>query len=306
MRLGYALPQVGAIAGPDAVTQVARAAEAQGFDTVWTLDRLLWPEQPQAPYPATPDGHLPEAYQRTMDPIETLTFVAARTETIGLGTSVLNIPFYQPVMLARRIATLDILSGGRVRLGLGMGWSPDEFQALNVPLDNRTARADEFMQVLKACWTENPVAFQGAYYQIPASRWTLKPLQQPHPPVYLAAYSPPAMRRTAHYADGWNPAGIPLDGMAQMFAGIKQMAAAAGRDADALELVVRANLTPLDGVPDADRFIFVGSDAQIAADIAACRDLGATEVFFDLQFAPGVATAGDHVAWVERLRGLAG
>ena len=94
--------------------------------------------------------------------------------------------------------------------------------------------------------------------------------------------------------------------MREMFAGIKQMAAAAGRDADALEMVVRANVTPMDGVPDADRFIFVGSDEQLAADVAACRDLGASEVFFDLQFAPGVESVADHLAWVERLRGIAG
>ncbi len=123
MRLGFALPQVGPLAGPEALTRVAKGAEDLGFDSLWVLDRVLWPVEPQLPYPVG-DGTLPEVYKNVLDPLETLTFVAAHTTKIGLGTSVLNIPFYNPTLLARRLSTLDVLSGGRLQVGFGNGWSP--------------------------------------------------------------------------------------------------------------------------------------------------------------------------------------
>ena len=128
MRVGFALPQIGPFAGSESLTTVGRAAEELGFNSLWVLDRLLYPLKPQSPYPVG-DGSLPGLYKRALDPVETLTFVAARTERIALGTSVLNIPWYNPVLLARRLATLDVLSGGRLCLGFGVGWSPDEYEA---------------------------------------------------------------------------------------------------------------------------------------------------------------------------------
>ena len=116
MRAGFILPQLGPAAAPQANVAVAQRAEALGYASLWVTERLLWPLAPQSPYPATPDGALPEVYQRALDPLETLTFVAAHTSRIGLGTSVLNMPFYNPVVLARRLTTLDVLSGGRLRV----------------------------------------------------------------------------------------------------------------------------------------------------------------------------------------------
>ena len=129
MRAGFILPQLGPAATPQANVTVAQRAEALGYASLWVTERLLWPLAPQSPFPATPDGALPEVYQRALDPLETLTFVAAHTRRIGLGTSVLNMPFYNPVVLARRLTTLDVLSGGRLRVGLGLGWSKDEYDA---------------------------------------------------------------------------------------------------------------------------------------------------------------------------------
>src|SRR5262249_17623837 len=149
MRIGFALPQNGPEAGPDALSAVAHRAEQLGYDSLWVLDRLLFPVNPQVPYPAGGDGSLPELYKKVFDPIETLTFVAALTKRAGLGTSVLNLPWYNPVLLARRLTTLDILSGGRLRLGFGLGWSPDEYEAAGVPFKERGRRADEALTALK-------------------------------------------------------------------------------------------------------------------------------------------------------------
>lgn len=305
MRIGFGLPQLGRDAGPSGLIEVARQAEALGFDSVWTIDRLLWPVEPRTPYMVTPDGSLPEAYKYVLDPIEVLAFVAARTERVSLGTSVLNLPFYNPTLLARRLTTVDVLSGGRLLLGLGLGWSADEYEATGTDIRTRGKRADEALELLHRIWKDDVVEFSGEHYQLAASHIDLKPVQKPHPPIYLAAYTPAAMKRVAKYADGWNPAGVPFEGMLEMFGAIKQMAEAEGRDPSALKLVVRANVMMSDGAMGDSRNIFSGSDDEIAADIARAREIGVDELFFDAGFSPGVETAADLRGAMERLWGLA-
>ena len=190
MRLGFCLPQMVPIAGPEALIAVAERAETLGFESLWVSERLLWPVAPQTPYPASPDGRLPEQAKIQLDPLETLTFVAAQTRTARLGTSVVNLPFHNPLVLARRFATLDVLSDGRACVGLGNGWSADEFEATGVPARGRGRRIDEALAILKAVWTTDPVEFQGEYFRIPQSFVQPKPLQKPHPPIY----SPPSHR----------------------------------------------------------------------------------------------------------------
>ncbi len=302
MRIGFVLPQVGPAASPQAIVRVGQRAEALGYDTVWVTERLLYPLKPQTPYGGSPDGSLPDAYKVVFDPLETLTWVAAQTKRIAVGTSVLDMPYYNPVMLARSLTTLDVLSGGRLRVGLGQGWSKDEYDAAGIVPRGLGKRADEFIQVLKTIWTSDPVEFHGRYFQIPRSIIQPKPLQKPHPPIYLAAYSPSALKRAATLANGWNPAGVPLDGMTRMMAGLKDMATAAGKDPASVELVVRANLSIAQAPLGKDRWIFSGTLEEIKADIAAVRTLGASEVFFDAAFSPGVRTENDYLRILEEIR----
>ncbi len=168
MRFGIALPQIGSAIGPEALVMVTKRAEDLGLDSVWVLDRTLWPVNPRAPYPID-DGSLPVKYKIALDPLETLTFAAAHTSRVALGTGVLNLPWYNPVLLARRLTTLDILSAGRLRIGFGIGWSPDEYEAAGVTWQERGRRADESIKALKTIWTTDPVEFQGKYYRIPKS-----------------------------------------------------------------------------------------------------------------------------------------
>ena len=142
------------------------------------------------PYPVTPDGSLPEEYKYTLDPLDTLTFAAAHTSKIKLGTSVLDMPYYNPIMLARRLSTIDILSKGRLIVGLGLGWSPDEMEATGADMKVRGARADEFIQVLKTIWTTDPAEFHGKFFSLPKSHISAKPVQKPHPPIFIAAFAP--------------------------------------------------------------------------------------------------------------------
>jgi len=304
MKLGFALPNVGPIATPEAVTQVAQRAEALGYHSLWTIERILWPVKPQTPYPVTSDGMLPEPYKHVLDPLDALTFAAAQTKKITLGTSVLDMPYYNPILLARRLSTIDFLSNGRVRVGLGLGWSKDEMDATGADMKVRGARADEFLQVLKAIWTTNPAEFHGKFFNLPKSYIYPKPVQKPHPPIYLAAFAPPAMKRLATMADGWNPVAVPIAGMAQMFESIKQMAKEAGRDPSSLAMVVRANLEVTEKPLGNDRMIFTGTLDQIAADVKECGKIGASELFFDPTFAAGGQSLERWLQLLEQLKGL--
>lgn len=304
MKLGFILPQIGPLGSYEGITKAAERAEALAYDSVWVTERLLYPVKPQTPYAGRADGSLPEGYKYVLDPLDTLTFVAGRTKRVALGTSVLNMPFYHPLILARRLTTLDVLSEGRLRVGFGQGWSKDEFDATGAVFQHRGARADEFIRALKAIWTTDPVEFRGKFFHIPKSIILPKPVQKPHPPIYLAAFAPSALQRTATLADGWNPVGMPIAGMAETIATLKTMMQEAGRDPSSLYVVVRANVVVTDAPREKNRFIFLGSLEQIRQDVDGCRSLGVNELFFDPVHSPDGRTLEQFLACMERLRKL--
>ena len=304
MKIGFSLPNIGPIGSAEVVTKVAQYAEDLGYSSLWTIDRLLYPAKPQRPYPGTPDGSLPEIYRHTLDPLDSLAYVAAHTRKIKLGTSVLDMPYYNPVMLARRLTTIDVLSNGRLCVGLGLGWSKDEMDATGADITKRGAMADEFLPLLKAIWTTNPVEFRGKFFNVPKSYIDAKPVQKPHPPIYLGAFVPAALKRLARFADGWNPVSLPIPAMAQMFNAIKKMAKEAGRDPSDLSMVVHAALWLTEKPLGNDRAIFSGSLEQISEDVRSCAKIGAGEIFFDPAFAPGGQSSDHWLSLLQRLRGM--
>jgi probable F420-dependent oxidoreductase len=238
-----------------------------------------------------------------MDPVEALTFAAARTRRIMLGTSVLNMPFYNPVVLARRLATLDVLSGGRLRVGLGQAWSVDELEAVGADPKARAERADEFLRVLKAMWGPDPVEFRGRHFRVARSIVGLKPVQAPHPPLYLAGYVAAALRRAATVADGWLPSGLPLKAIGPMLNQLRTFAREAGRDPARLEVIYLTGAQVTDAtLDDATRGLLFGSAAQIRADLGRLSDAGVTEVIGWT----GAATLDGFLAGLERFREAAG
>jgi probable F420-dependent oxidoreductase len=277
MRVGISLPQLGPQASPENLIKAALRAEELGYDSVWVLERLLWPLAPKEPYPAAPDGRLPETYQTVLDPIETLTFVAAHTVKVQLGTSVLVLPYHSPIQLARRIASLDVLSNGRVLVGVGAGWSRDEFEAVGAPFERRGARCDEFLRAMIELWTKDPVKFDGEFYHIPESKVGPKPVQKPHPPIYVAGFGQYTFDRAAKFGNGWNPAGImsfeALEGMISQF---RQTAERAGRGG--MEVVLRAFTMLFKEPAGSDRSPMTGSLDQIREDTARLRDIGVTHL----------------------------
>src|SRR5262245_40227189 len=298
MRLGFVLPHIGSWAGPDALVQVASRAEELGFDSLWTTERLLVPLQPRVPYPIG-DGRIPDVYRTTLDPLDSLTFVAGQTSRIRLGVSVLNLPWYNLPLLARRLTTIDVLSEGRLSVGLGLGWSPEAYEAAGRTWNVRGRRFTEAVQALKTIWTTDPVEFHGEFFDISRSVIGPKPVQKPHPPIYMAAFAPSALERVARESNGWNPVAIPPAGVAQMFEGIKETARQVGRDPSELELVVRANVELTETPLGDDRGPFSGTADQIEADIASMREIGATQLFFDPTVDPTVRSLDDYVGRME-------
>ena len=245
MEFGIALPHIGPHASAEAVTEVAERAEALGYDSVWALDRLLWPVQPASKYPGNPRGELPAVMQTVYEPLTSLTFVAARTKTIRLGTSVLVAAYRSAVLAAKIGATLDALSGGRLILGLGAGWSADEFAAASQSIEERNARTDEFILAVRELWTAKEPSFSGKYYRFPPSIFLPRPVQQPHPPIWIGGNSKHAIRRAAELGNGWHPTSR-LGPAA--FAGeakyLRQAAEKAGRDPRHITLSLRWNALP--------------------------------------------------------------
>ncbi len=305
MRLGFSLPQIGPVASPQTIVTVGKRAEELGYDSVWVLDRVLYPVNPQTKYPVTPDGSLPEQYKRVFDPLETLTFVAAQTTRIGLGTSVLDMPYYNPVMLARQLTTLDVLSNGRLLVGFGQGWSKDEHDAAGASMKTRGARADEFISLLKAIWTTDPVEFHGKFFEVPKSFIQPKPVQKPHPPIYLAAFTSSALKRAATLADGWQPTGIPFENMKEMVTQLRSMAQNAKRNPAEQKLIVRANLSVMPHPLDKNRLMFTGNLEQIKNDIQTVRGIGADELILDPTFSQDSQTEKGFLGNMEQMRNLA-
>jgi probable F420-dependent oxidoreductase len=279
MRFGFVLPNLGPLSGPESLIRAAQRAEALDYHSAWVADRLLYPVAPRTPYPATPDGSLPEYFKRCLDPVEALTFAAAHTRRITLGTSVLNMPFYNPVILARRLATLDVLSGGRLRVGLGQAWSADELEAAGADPKARGGRADEFVPVLKAMWGPDPVGFEGRHFRVARSIVGAKPVQRPHPPIYMAGFVAAALRRTAGVADGWLPSTVPIAAMSQMAPQVQALVRQAGRDPGRFEIIYMAGAQVSSGpLDEVKRSALCGSAAQVRADVGRLRDLGVTEI----------------------------
>jgi probable F420-dependent oxidoreductase len=304
MRAGTFLPHMGALATPDALVRSAKHAEALGYDSLWVAERLLYPLAPRNPYPGMPEGSLlPDHYRHVLQPIEALTFVAAHTSKIRIGTSVLNMPYHNPVVLARRLATLDVLSGGRLSVGLGQAWSLDELEAVGAAPGERAERADEFVDVLRKMWGPDPVEHHGRFFQVPKSIIAPKPVQQPAPPLYMAAYVPAALDRVARLADGWLPAGVPLAGVGPMMGMVRQRAEAAGRDPSSLQLVM-IGFVSLSDAPHGDgRGDFSGSLDEVRRDVEAARALGVHELIL-IPVVTSETTADDFLRVQEVLRPL--
>ena len=282
MDIGFGAPVAGAWASPRNLTEIARRAERLGYRSLWTFQRLLVPS----------DAAMAPVYHSVLDPMVSLGYAAAVTSSIRLGVAVVNHPFMSPLLLAKQAATADVLSGGRIDLGIGSGWLPAEFTGSGASMAHRGARTEEYLAAMRALWT-GAGGFKGKFYEIPPGRQDPPPVQRPGPPILLGGMSRPAMERAGRIADGWVTASsADLSKIAESAKIVQETAAGAGRGPVRIICrgVVRAGKP---AVSAGQRVLLSGSYEQIREDVAWLGSCGVTEVFYDLNWDPLV---GDPAA----------
>jgi len=297
MEIGIGAPVAGAWAGPEQLGRFGRLAEELGYSSLWTFQRLLAPA----------DGGGDPVYRSVLDPLLSLAFAAAHTSRVRLGVAVLNAPFVSPAFLAKQASTLDVLSGGRFDLGLGLGWSPIEFAATGAHKAQRGRRLEEYVSVLRTLWQPGRVAFDGEFFTVPESRMEPSPVRPGSPPILLGGAVPAALARAGRIGDGWmSRSGTVLARIGEKIAVVRSAAEQAGRDPAQLRIVCRGvvRYDPAGrGTADAEgrRLPLSGSAAQIAEDAAWLAGQGVTEVFYDLNWDPLIGDpAADPAAAAER------
>jgi len=280
MQLGFAVPTAGSWATPDRMVELATRAEQLDYASLWTFQRLLFPaDEAEAANP-----RWQPVYRSVHDPLVTLSFLAAHTSRARLGIAVLNMPWYSPILLAKLATSLDHVSGGRLDLGLGLGWSQVEYDAAGAAFERRGERADDFLACLRAIWTDDPVDYESEFHLVRQARVHPRPVQQPHPPVLLGGAAPAALRRAGRLSQGWiSSSGADLSNIGSQIAIVREAATAAGRDADALRFVCRGVVRVRPAGAEQRRPL-TGSLDEVRADLAEIAEQGVTEVFVDLNF----------------------
>jgi probable F420-dependent oxidoreductase len=292
MRYGFYLPTRGQTATPEALETLVQRGEALGFSSVMIADHVVFPVSIHSKYPYTVTGAFP-GQGDALEQLTLMAFIAAKTRTLRLVSSVMIVPHRNPVVTAKMLATIDVLSHGRVTVGVGVGWLREEFQALGAPdFDRRGSVSDEYIRIMKALWTQCPVSFAGQFYRFEAVQCLPAPVQKPHPPVWVGGHSKAALRRVARLGDGWHPVGanpaVPLrpPELAGLLDELRRLTEAEGRDPSRLTISYKAPVydpaQPLDG-RTGERRPFSGSAGEIENDIATFARLGVSELIFDFR-----------------------
>jgi probable F420-dependent oxidoreductase len=281
MRYGVHLAASGPQATPERIGQLAARAEALGFDSVWVSDHVVIPTEWASEYPYGPPGTFTLASSRNyFEPLITLAWVAGATRSIRLGISVLVVPYRNPVLAAKQLATLDTLSGGRLIVGIGVGWFQEEFEALGNPyFRQRGALTDEYIRIYQALWSGEPAGFEGRFYQLRPVVSEPRPARQPGPPIWVGGHGERAYRRTAELGSAW--AAIRID-VEQFEAGARRIRElAAERNRPTPELTTRCNFGPNLSVGSRDYELY-GEPAAIAEKLSRYAAAGCAEVILDL------------------------
>src|SRR5262245_37172528 len=289
MRYGFYLPTRGRSAEPDALETLVKRGEALGFHSTVIADHIVFPVTIASKYPYTVSGEFPGAGD-TLEQLTLMSFVAAKTERLRLITSVMILPHRNPVLTAKMLATIDVLSRGRVTVGVGVGWLREEFAALAAAdFDRRGAVRDDYRRIFKPLWTQTPASFGGDFYRFKSLRCLPQPVQNPPPPIWIGGHSRAALRRAARYGDGWHPVGANPAAMLAppefktLLDELRRLTEAEGRDPRTLTISYKAPLydtgQPMGGL----RRPFSGTPDQVVDDIATYAGLGVSELIFDFR-----------------------
>lgn len=294
MQIGFNLPVSGPMATPKTMAEVAKLGEALGFDYLTMTDHVALPDTstPGYPYSETGEFYSPDPGHR-VEQLTATAWVAAKTEKIRLVLAVLVVPYRPAVVTSKMLTTIDVLSEGRLTVGIGAGWLQPELETLtHTPFAERGAVTDEYIDAFRAIWTQDRPVFRGKYTHIEGLLVDPKPIQKPHPPIWVGGESGPSMRRAARVGNAWYPIGTNarhmLDTRPRLEAGITRMrklTADAGRDPSEMGIVYRIKRHGFEAPPAADgnRRLFTGGTEAVIDDIHALRAMGVTAMDFDFE-----------------------
>ncbi len=293
MKFGFSLVVRGNDATPDAFAQIAQRAEALDIDSLWCSAHVILPPQVKSGYVLIPGRKHPEHWkERYWEPFTVLSFLAGLTRKLTLGTSVVIVPMHNPIELAKQVAEVDQLSGGRFVFGIGVGWFEEEFEVLGQNFRNRGARTDEAMDLMKVLWGDDPVSFEGRHYRVEHACFAPKPLQKPSPPIWVAGGSRAALKRAARIADAWHPVRPTFEYLQEARADLDRYVEEAGREPGSVAIAVKLPIVFQDGPPRSDEPPTHGRPVDIAEAIERYREAGASHLVMD--FVPEtLATALD-------------
>ena len=304
MQIGFNLPVSGPMASPEVMANIAQLGETLGFDYLTLTDHVALPDTstPGYPYSTTGEFYTPDPGHR-VEQLTTAAWVAAKTSKIRIVLAVMVVPHRPAVVTSKMLATIDVLSGGRLVVGIGAGWLKVELDAVSTtPFAERGAVTDEYMDAMRTIWTQDRPVFHGKYVHIDGLLTDPKPVQKPHPPIWVGGESGLSMHRAARIGDAWYPIGSNnahlLDTLPRLTAGIKrirEMTAAAGRDPAAIGVVYRVKRhgQPAPAATDGNRKLFTGTVVNTIEDIAAVRDIGVTALDFDFEGRDATKSATD-------------
>ncbi|PYM13212.1 MAG: LLM class F420-dependent oxidoreductase [Candidatus Rokuibacteriota bacterium] len=293
VEFGFSLPGRGPLATPDVVLKMATKADELRYSSLFVTDHVVLPvSAARSTYPYSPSGQFPGgAQQDYLEPLTVMGWLAHATRKIRLGTSVLVVPYRNPLLAAKMLATLDVLSGGRVILGIGVGWLAEEFEALKAPaFESRGAVTDEYVALMRRAWTTDPVTFEGRHYDVKDIHALPKPRQAGGIPIWVGGHTDAAVRRAARLGDGWHPIGMRPPAMllpdeyAATVERLKGYARQAGRDPASITLTLRVPMlvrSPRAKAPGGDRPLFQGQASEVRADIERYAGLGVSHFVFD-------------------------
>lgn len=290
MRYGFYLPTRGPLANRRDLSAILDTAERQGFASVMVADHIILPTKIESAYPYTVAGNF-VSESECFEQLAMMSFVAGRTEKLRIVSSVMIVPHRNPVFNAKALATIDVLSGGRLTVGIGVGWLAEEFQALGTAdFKHRGAVTDEYVDIFRKLWTGKPVSYKGKFYSFDEVVCHPRPIQEPGPPIWIGGHSAPALRRVAKIGDGWHPVGataaspLPPDEVRQKLDIIRSMMLAEGRDPAKLQVSYKAPVYD-GGVPPKgeNRRLFTGGRDAALDDIATFSKLGVDELVFDFR-----------------------
>jgi probable F420-dependent oxidoreductase len=272
MKIGLFAPLSNPFATPEYVATLGRAAEERGFHSLWVAEHVVLFDEYASQYPYSSTGKIPApAESGIIDPFIALSFLAATTKKIRLGTGICLVPQRNPVYTAKEVASLDYLSNGRVDFGVGIGWLKEEFDALGVSFEERGARTRAYLEVMRRLWRDPVSAYEGKFYSLPASRQFPKPVQQPHPPIHFGGESDPALKRVADVGQGWYGFSIGPDETAERIAHLDGLLKARGRKRDEIEISISPYMKPTD-LDLVKRYAEVGVNQVIVLVLAPSGD----------------------------------